>query len=107
MLMVHTVVTPFLSSHLLKNAYYASIITLLVTSSLWSLLYIAREIDHPFGEDLNDFNVGEMQHMLNKSLLTLLHPLAQKAPTVNDHQLSLVSSSQHIAGRERQPVNNQ
>merc|ERR1719330_1605107 len=42
-----------------------------------------------------------MQHMLNKSLLTLLHPLAQKAPTVNDHQLALVSSDTHIAGSGR------
>merc|ERR1719277_2638711 len=101
MLMVHTVVTPFLSSHLLKNAYYASIITLLVTSSLWSLLYIAREIDHPFGEDKNDFNVYAMQHSLNSSLLTLLHPLAQKAPSVNNQELALVRSDTHITGASR------
>merc|ERR1719189_1529165 len=81
-LMVHTLVTPVLAAHLITNPWGAAAITLLVTTSFWSLLYIAREIDHPFGDDKNDFNVGDMQHTFNQSLLTLLHPLAQKAPGI-------------------------
>merc|ERR1719210_2496535 len=99
MLMVHTTVTPFLASHLVENTWFAVALTLLVTTSLWSLLYIAREIDHPFGEDANDFDMDNMQQAMNKGLLTLLHPMAQKLPTqVEGHKLALVKSDVHISG---------
>lgn len=104
MLMVHTGVTPVLASHLLESRLGAVSITLLVSTSMWSLLYIAQEIDQPFGEDMNDFEVGDMQHRFNQTLLTLLHPLAQKPPILHPDAaspdaLALVSSNVHVTGR--------
>merc|ERR1719330_1670345 len=98
LLIIHTTVTPFLACHLVKDAGLAAITTFLICTSMWSVLYIAREIEQPFGEDHNDFNVEEMQQVLNQTLLTLVHPLAQKAPGLPAHDFALVSSNEHIVG---------
>merc|ERR1740123_1266680 len=104
MLMIHTLVTPILASHLVSNRMGAVLITLAVTSSLWSCLYIAREVDQPFGEDENDLNVAEMQQLVNESLLTLLHPVAQKPPAVTSHDLRLVQSDATMEGSSSRKI---
>jgi len=43
-------------------------------------MYIALEIDQPFGNDFNDLPVSQMQRDFNRSLLELLDPIAQKPP---------------------------
>merc|ERR1719386_356394 len=48
---------------------------------MWSLLYIALEIDQPFGEDDNDLPMRAIQHDFNQSLLALLDPMVQTPPT--------------------------
>merc|ERR1719330_638795 len=98
MLMVHSLAMPFLASYLVASRWIAMTITLFVTSAHWSLLYIPVELDHPFGDDKNDFNMNDMQHAINSSLLTLLHPLAQRSPGGRHRTLSLVSSSEYIEG---------
>merc|ERR1712039_1152262 len=52
----------------------------LVTMSFWSLIYIAQQIDQPFGADANDLPVYQYQQDFNKSLVELLKPLSLKAP---------------------------
>merc|ERR1719330_1145672 len=98
MLMVHSLAMPFLASYLVASRWIAMTITLFVTSAHWSLLYIPVELDHPFGDDKNDFNMNDMQHSINSSLLTLLHPLAQRSPGGTHSRLTLVSSQAHIQG---------
>ena len=39
----------------------AGVIVFVVSTSFWTLFYIAQEIDQPFGEDANDLPVREMQ----------------------------------------------
>lgn len=97
MLMINTVVVAVLAAARVESLWVAVAISLLVTSSFWSLLYIAREIDDPFGEDMNDFNMYELQHNMNSCLLTLLHPLAQKPPSSQIMELTF-SSSQELRG---------
>lgn len=97
MLIVHSLVMPFLASYLLDNVWFAMLICLFVTTSQWSLLYIPLELDHPFGEDKNDFDMNQMQHTINRALLTLLHPQAQLSPSCFDKKLSLVPSSFHMS----------
>merc|ERR1711957_656215 len=68
MLLVHWIVTPCIAAHLVNSAWAAAACAFFVTCAFWSLIYVAREIDHPFGEDANDFNMAEMQQIMNSSL---------------------------------------
>lgn len=111
MLIVHSLFTPLLSAGFLAEAWSACALTFFIVASYWGLLYIAREIDHPFGDDKNDFNVADMQHAMNQGLLTLLHPLAQKAPCGPTRlslrsatTLALVSSNNHLSKAKREEV---
>lgn len=61
MLMAYWTVTPFLAAHLCRNIYVACCLSFCTSTAFWSLIYIANEIDNPFGDDANDFNLEEMQ----------------------------------------------
>merc|ERR1719210_1495538 len=80
MLLVHWVVTPMIASMVVYTWYWAGIMSFFVTAAFWSLIYIALEIDQPFGEDSNDLPMREMQQDFNRSLLQLLNPYAQSPP---------------------------
>lgn len=80
MLLVHWLSQPMLASQVIKSRIAAAVVCFFVTFAFWSLIYIAREIDQPFGEDANDLPLRDMQKDFNRSCLNLLHPLAQKVP---------------------------
>merc|ERR1712117_633756 len=98
MLMVHTLVLPFLTAYLVDHTWLAAFLVLFITTSQWSLMYIPLELDHPFGDDDNDFCMNDIQHAMNRNLLTLLHPMAQVSPSYSNRKLSLVRSTAHVAG---------
>jgi len=80
MMVVHWVATPLLASQVMQSTAAAAVVCFFVTFAFWCLIYIALEIDQPFGEDDNDLPLREMQRDFNQSLLRLMHPLAQKVP---------------------------
>merc|ERR1719221_1467113 len=80
MMLVHWLVTPMLASQTIRSPWWAAAMCFFVTTSYWSLIYIALEIDQPFGSDHNDLPIREMQVDFNRSLLQLLDPRAQKPP---------------------------
>merc|ERR1719410_394361 len=55
--------------------------TYIVVSSFWQLIYIARQVDHPFGDEPNDLEIAWLQRDLNESLLTLYQEQARTPPT--------------------------
>ncbi|CAK9011148.1 unnamed protein product [Durusdinium trenchii] len=61
MLIAHWIMTPVVACHLVVRPWWAGIIVFVVSTSFWTLFYIAQEIDQPFGEDANDLPVREMQ----------------------------------------------
>uniref|UniRef100_A0A7S4UWY7 Bestrophin homolog n=1 Tax=Alexandrium monilatum TaxID=311494 RepID=A0A7S4UWY7_9DINO len=80
MLIVHWTVTPLWASQVIESRVAAVSVCFFVTFAFWCLIYIALEIDQPFGEDDNDLPLREMQREFNRSLLHLMHPLAQTPP---------------------------
>lgn len=80
MMLFHWLVTPLISSQLVENAVLAGLISFSVVFALWSLSYIALELEQPFGEDANDVPVEEMQKDLNRSLVCLLDERVQSPP---------------------------
>jgi len=80
MLVVHWLVTPLMASYVIQTPWWAGLLCFITVVGMWSVMYIAVELDQPFGSDHNDLNVAEMQRDFNMSLLQLLHPLAQQPP---------------------------
>merc|ERR1740121_2637225 len=51
MLMIYTFVTPLLAAKVVLDLRLATAVSLVLPSAMWGVLYIAREIDQPFGSD--------------------------------------------------------
>merc|ERR1719276_523087 len=80
MLIFHWACTPIIASQMIESASWGAGMSFLVVSSMWSLYYIALEIEQPFGEDSNDLPVAEMQADMNRSLSLLLEKQVQCPP---------------------------
>jgi len=81
MLFFHAIITPIICAATVQTTFWAAVITFMVTFSYWSILYIAVELEMPFGDDKNDLPLKSMAEDMNKSLKALVrNPLAQKVP---------------------------
>lgn len=103
MLLIHWVVTPLLASYFITETHWVAIACFCVTASLWSLLYIAMELDQPFGNDPNDLPLELMQREFNEGLQVLLRPLSQVPP---DFTLEVPEAdfAQHVSTRDSKSV---
>ena len=89
-LVVHWLITPIVASQIILKPWWAGTMVFAVTTSYWTLYYIAQEIDQPFGEDANDLPVREMQRHFNEKLEFFISPLSYSVPEFN------IDASQHI-----------
>eukprot|EP00929_Paragymnodinium_shiwhaense_P036038 TRINITY_DN19363_c0_g1_i1.p1 TRINITY_DN19363_c0_g1~~TRINITY_DN19363_c0_g1_i1.p1 ORF type:complete len:627 (+),score=121.55 TRINITY_DN19363_c0_g1_i1:129-2009(+) len=80
MLLFHWLITPLICATTVGSSHWAGFLCFVVTFSYWSINYIATELEMPFGDDLNDLPLHDMQSDLNASLTTLLQPLAGQCP---------------------------
>mmetsp|Transcript_17693 Transcript_17693/g.37604 ORF Transcript_17693/g.37604 Transcript_17693/m.37604 type:complete len:542 (+) Transcript_17693:100-1725(+) len=80
MLMVHWWLTPVLASQIVSQWYWSALLCFTISLGMWSLMYIALEIEQPFGADANDLPVAELMRDFNRSMLNLCDPLAQQVP---------------------------
>jgi len=108
MLIVHWMVTPLIASQVMESRMFAGVMCFFVTFAFWCLIYIALEIDQPFGEDDNDLPLREMQRDFNNSLLRLMEPLAQKVPiyqaaSAEDPKRPMVSMSDSTRVSNKNP----
>merc|ERR1719410_2293258 len=60
-------------STLLTNPFTASILTFVILFGVFSLNFIAIELENPFGKDDNDLPLEHFQTEMNSCLLMLLH----------------------------------
>eukprot|EP00439_Symbiodinium_sp_Y106_P085765 s101_g29.t2 len=89
-LIFYTILTPIVASQAILKPWWAGVMVFVVCTSYWTLLYIAQEIDQPFGDDANDLPIREMQHEFNAKLSYFAHPLSYSVPGFRP------DSSQHI-----------
>lgn len=79
LLMLHWLVVPFLVSTWASTPYWAAIFSFVQVFILWSLNFIAVEIENPFGMDANDIDARYM-HVATNRWLALLNSDAATAP---------------------------
>merc|ERR1719502_1070143 len=80
MLMFHALFTPLVCAATVNTTLWAVLLTFVVVFSYWSVLYIALELEMPFGDDPNDLPLREMAVDLNLSLTKMLEPCACRVP---------------------------
>lgn len=83
LLVAYGISTPFVMAFWGESAVSSFIFTFISTIGMFSLEYIAEEIEQPLGEDPNDLPVAEFQVELNNILLLLMEPIAHMAPELS------------------------
>jgi predicted membrane chloride channel (bestrophin family) len=72
LLFCHMIMTPVMISNLIENWVWAGIFTFVPLFGMFSLNYVAIELENPFGDDDNDLPMLEFQQEMNNCLLMLL-----------------------------------
>eukprot|EP00927_Polykrikos_kofoidii_P063369 TRINITY_DN5818_c0_g1_i1.p1 TRINITY_DN5818_c0_g1~~TRINITY_DN5818_c0_g1_i1.p1 ORF type:complete len:620 (-),score=107.74 TRINITY_DN5818_c0_g1_i1:47-1681(-) len=80
MLLFHAFVTAIICVFSVETTFWAGFISFVVTCAYWSINYIAVELEMPYGGDLNDLPLIDMQLDMNRSLKTLVSLRAQRVP---------------------------
>jgi len=83
----------------LQSVFTAMIVSFLGQMCFWGIHYIAVEMEGPYGGEANDLCLEDLQTDLNKSLLSIAHPLARKPPTFEhdyDQPLATVTLDLHL-----------
>jgi len=75
-----TIINPMIAAMFVQSGYVACTISLVIPFALWSLNFVAAELESPFGEDPNDLPVANLQERFNESLRLLLHPMVATLP---------------------------
>eukprot|EP00747_Dinoflagellata_sp_TGD_P187831 gnl/TRDRNA2_/TRDRNA2_45912_c0_seq2.p1 gnl/TRDRNA2_/TRDRNA2_45912_c0~~gnl/TRDRNA2_/TRDRNA2_45912_c0_seq2.p1 ORF type:complete len:375 (+),score=67.64 gnl/TRDRNA2_/TRDRNA2_45912_c0_seq2:130-1254(+) len=87
LLIFHWVLTPFVLPLWTEQWYFTSTFTFIQVFILWSLNFIAKEIEDPFGDDYNDLELCEFQKEFNEHLLLLLDPRTLDTPVLSPEAL--------------------
>jgi len=73
LLFIHTVLTPMIISGLVESKVLCAIFSFIPLFGMFSLNFIAAELENPFGTDANDLPLEHFQEEMNSCLLMLLH----------------------------------
>jgi len=80
LLVLHLVVTPPALCALEANPIVTGLMAFLLVFVLWSLFFIAAEIEDPFGIDDNDLDAPGSQEQFNVRLIELTNPILSECP---------------------------
>mmetsp|Transcript_92134 Transcript_92134/g.176551 ORF Transcript_92134/g.176551 Transcript_92134/m.176551 type:complete len:514 (-) Transcript_92134:9-1550(-) len=89
LLLLHMLVAPFVICQWVSEAIWAGIFAFMQVFILWSLLFIALELENPFGLDANDIDGREMQMEMNEHLLLLVSAGTLHVPELSDGAIDL------------------
>lgn len=73
LLLLHTALTPMIITAVVKSKVLAAAVSFIPMFGLYSLNFIAIELENPFGTDDNDLPMSHFQTEMNGCLLMLLH----------------------------------
>lgn len=85
LLFMNTFIMPVMISAIIETKLWGAIITFIPVFGLFSLNFVARELEMPFGNDANDLPLAHFQAEMNRSILMLLHEKADILPRTSSH----------------------
>jgi len=80
MLVTHVVLTIIVSGLTMNTPAAAACQAFTTSLAFWCINYVAMEIEMPYGDDMNDLPLKEMQLAMNSILTGLLEPMAKSPP---------------------------
>jgi len=80
MLCFHAVFTPLICAATVQQNAWACLLAFVLTFSFWTILYIALELEMPYGDDQNDLPLRNMAQDMNRSLLKMMELETQTVP---------------------------
>merc|ERR1711972_631067 len=80
LLVLLTFVQPVIAAIFITSPTWCAALTFLSIFTLWSINYVAHEIERPFGDGNNDLPLMEMQTSFNQSLKSMLERQAKVPP---------------------------
>merc|ERR1712178_494036 len=92
LLLFHFVLVPFVTTQWVESEVWGGVFVFLQVFILWSLNFIAVEIENPFGNDANDLDGEKMQQEFNGQLLMLLSVGAQREPRLKTNVVRFIES---------------
>eukprot|EP00408_Alexandrium_pacificum_P046498 CAMPEP_0171253434 /NCGR_PEP_ID=MMETSP0790-20130122/51703_1 /TAXON_ID=2925 /ORGANISM="Alexandrium catenella, Strain OF101" /LENGTH=246 /DNA_ID=CAMNT_0011721263 /DNA_START=34 /DNA_END=771 /DNA_ORIENTATION=+ len=87
LLILHWVMVPWVVSQWVTQPFWSFVFVFMQVFVLWSLNYIAIEIENPFGTDDNAIDGHHMQEEMNRHLLMLLDPKSMRSPQLSEGAL--------------------
>eukprot|EP00746_Dinoflagellata_sp_MGD_P003688 gnl/MRDRNA2_/MRDRNA2_107149_c0_seq1.p1 gnl/MRDRNA2_/MRDRNA2_107149_c0~~gnl/MRDRNA2_/MRDRNA2_107149_c0_seq1.p1 ORF type:complete len:733 (-),score=90.35 gnl/MRDRNA2_/MRDRNA2_107149_c0_seq1:858-3056(-) len=84
LLLCHTILSPFFAVSFSNSRIWAGMFSFLPVFSLWSIQCIARELEQPFGNGVDDLDLPGAQAHMNDCLASLLHPRSQWSPDLEE-----------------------
>jgi predicted membrane chloride channel (bestrophin family) len=88
MLLFHAVLTPMICASTMETALWAGAVTFVVTFCYWTIMYIALELEMPYGDDPNDLPLRDMAEDMNKSLCWMIQPQASVVPMFDQEEVN-------------------
>jgi len=85
LLFIDLLITPLMISQALRSKVLAALFTFVPVFGMYSLNFIAAELEDPFGTDDNDLPLSHFQEEMNSCLLMLLHPSTDLIAGVSPH----------------------
>eukprot|EP00929_Paragymnodinium_shiwhaense_P053904 TRINITY_DN27022_c0_g1_i1.p1 TRINITY_DN27022_c0_g1~~TRINITY_DN27022_c0_g1_i1.p1 ORF type:complete len:594 (-),score=92.36 TRINITY_DN27022_c0_g1_i1:188-1969(-) len=79
-LLMHWVITPWIACVLIQHPVATGVVTFATVFAVWSINYIAAEIEMPFGDDDNDLPISHLQLDFNETLRVIMHEHSKQAP---------------------------
>eukprot|EP00933_Yihiella_yeosuensis_P073488 TRINITY_DN821_c0_g1_i1.p1 TRINITY_DN821_c0_g1~~TRINITY_DN821_c0_g1_i1.p1 ORF type:complete len:360 (-),score=66.83 TRINITY_DN821_c0_g1_i1:67-1146(-) len=79
-MIMHWIITPLLASQYIHARLWCFVACFFVSLILWSLVFIAYQIDNPLGDDHNDLPVQEIMMDFNRQLIMLAQKETQTVP---------------------------
>jgi len=80
LMLFHWLMTAIVVATSVQSIVWSGIISFVVIFSFWGVHYIGEELEQPFGSDVNDLPIHEMQRDMNSSLREILDSHARHPP---------------------------
>jgi len=73
LMFLHIILTPMIISGIMKSKVLCAVFSFIPIFGMFSLTFIASELENPFGTDDNDLPLAHFQEEMNNCLMMLLH----------------------------------
>lgn len=98
LILIQSVVTPVFAASVVAHPALAALMSFLPIFGMWSLIFIAGQLEQPFGTDPNDLPLSVLQFDMNTSLLMLLE--AKSAPKLRKTAQRSVAGLRFSLGKQ-------